>query len=257
MAWGAWGRKMWKDWIKDETIFYRKPELPGKVTTREIVKEEQAIKKLVTAGHGQYQSLANGRKWTTSNERTLDEFQLGTVKLVVETQDLVVGVLGKPGAGKTHTLGAASQVIEQLTGERPVTIAQSAGAVRAMQEAAGARDACTLALLRTDPRLQALARGRAIFCDEASLLNNDEMTWLIKFAKENGCRLSLWGDPRQFNGVERGDSFRDLAYHKILPHSSLERIYRQTGALAEYHGGLARPGVRARTCKDRGRPDQL
>jgi hypothetical protein len=59
------------------------------------------------------------------------------------------------------------------------------------------------------------------------------MTWLIKFAKENGCRLSLWGDPRQFNGVERGDSFRDLAYHKILPHSSLERIYRQTGALAE------------------------
>jgi hypothetical protein len=136
---GCLGAEDVKDWIKDETIFYRKPELPGKVTTREIVKEEQAIKKLVTAGQGQYQSLANGRKWTTSNERTLDEFQFGTVKLVVETQDLVVGVLGKPGAGKTHTLGAASQVIEQLTGERPVTIAQSAGAVRAIQEAAGAR----------------------------------------------------------------------------------------------------------------------
>jgi hypothetical protein len=101
---------------------------------------------------------------------------------------------------------AASQVIEQLTGERPVTIAQSAGAVRAMQEAAGARDACTLALLRTDPRLQALARGRAIFCDEASLLNNDEMTWLIKVCQ--GARMPLvplgrsaavqWGRARRF-----------------------------------------------------------
>jgi len=224
-------------WLNDETVFRRKQQCPGKVTTLEIVREEERIKGMVVLGQGKYEPISRGKEWKLSNNR-LDDYQRGSVRLVVETGDLAIGVLGKPGAGKTSAIGEASLQIERLTGKRPFTVAQSAKAVQAMKRAAGTHDACTLDLLRTDPRLQKAAAGRAIFCDEASLLSNDHVQWLIEFARDNNCRLSLWGDPKQFHGVKRGDSFRDLTENEILRTVFLEKIHRQSGVLKEITDSL-------------------
>ena len=60
--------------------------------------------------------------------------------------------------------------------------------------------------------------GRVIWCDEASLLDNADMTWLLNFARDNASRLVVSGDPRQHGAVQRGHPFK-MPPSEILIHS--------------------------------------
>ena len=90
--------------------------------------------------------------------------------------------------------------------------------------------ATTVANFKVKSELQAVAAGRVIWCDEASLLDNADMTWLLSFARNNGSRLVVSGDPRQHGAVQRGHPFKMAIDTAVLPCAKLQKIYRQQNA---------------------------
>jgi len=91
-------------------------------------------------------------------------------------------------------------------------------------------EATTIANFKDKSELRAAAAGRVIWCDEASLLDNAAMTWLLNFARDNASRLVLSGDPRQHGAVQRGHPFKMAIETEVLPCAKLEKIYRQQNA---------------------------
>ena len=108
-------------------------------------------------------------------------------------------------------------------------LAATASAVARLKES-GMLEATTVANFKVKSELQAVAAGRVIWCDEASLLDNADMTWLLNFARNNGSRLVVSGDPRQHGAVQRGHPFKMAIDTAVLPCAKLQKIYRQQNA---------------------------
>jgi AAA domain len=102
--------------------------------------------------------------------------------------------------------GEAAAAIRKLTGQDLVKLAPTASAVQTLKEAGYTAD--TVANFQDKIEFHDAARGRVIWCDEASLLDNKDFTWLLNFVRDNGCGLICSGDPRQHGAVERGHPYK-------------------------------------------------
>jgi conjugative relaxase-like TrwC/TraI family protein len=214
---------------KEDPRLARNPDAPDMVTTHEIIAEEQAIRDVVTETRGKYAPISEHGNFVPVDTQ-LDAGQLAAVKLVLTTTDLAVAVPGYTGAGKSRTVKEAARAVRSITGDSVLVLAPTGRAAKALGTAAGADEAHTIAYFRANERLQKEAAGHSIFVDEFSLINNDDGKWLLDFAKENGCRLTFWGDGKQHVGVSRGCPIVDLLDSGLLDYRQLNVIYRQTNA---------------------------
>jgi conjugative relaxase-like TrwC/TraI family protein len=214
------------NFCQEDPRLTRNPMMPGHVTTHEIVAEEQAIRDVVTETRGKYENLNDGT--FEVQDKRLDEGQLAAVKLILENRDLAAAVPGYTGSGKSRTVKECSRAVRTLTGNSPIVLAPTGRAAKALGFDAGANEAHTIAFFQTSERLQKQAKGRLIFCDEFSLINNADGKWLLDFARANGCRLTFFGDGKQHIGVSRGDPISDLLNAGLLEYRQLDEIYRQT-----------------------------
>jgi ATP-dependent exoDNAse (exonuclease V) alpha subunit len=212
---------------QEDPRLVRNPTMPGEVTTHEIVAEEQAIRDVVTETRGKYEPLCFDSRYQVQ-DKELDEGQLAALLLVLENSDLCVAVPGYTGSGKSRTVKECGRSVRTLTGHSPIVLAPTGRAAKALGFDAGANEAHTIAFFRTSERLQKQAKGRRIFCDEFSLVNNADGKWLLDFARANSCRLTFFGDGKQHAGVSRGDPISDLLNAGLLEYRQLNVIYRQT-----------------------------
>jgi hypothetical protein len=204
--------------------FLRSPRKPGRVTIQEVYEEEQNLIGTVMAGKGLYAPIAHA--WKIQSKLVAgDKGQTNAVYHVLSSTNLLTGIESKPGTGKTTMICEAAAAIRQLTGQEPVMLAPTASAVQTLEEAGYAAD--TVANFQDKIEFHHAARGRVIWCDEASLLDNKTFTWLLNFVRGNGCRLICSGDPRQHGAVERGHPFEMLIARDVLKCAKLEKIYRQ------------------------------
>ena len=128
------------------------------------------------------QPIGLGKEWTIQSARVAgDQGQKNAVYHVLRSCDLLTGIEGKPGVGKTSTISEAAAAIRSLTGQDPVMLAPTARTVGKVREAGFEAD--TVANLRDKPALQAAAAGRIIWCDEASALDNRDFDWLLHFVR--------------------------------------------------------------------------
>src|SRR5258708_1791310 len=118
----------------------------------------------------------------------------------------------------------SAAAISELTIHGPVMLATTASAVQTLKEAGYTVD--KLANFQDKIEFHDAARGRVIWCDEASLLDNKLFTWLLNFVRDNGCRLICSGDPRQHGAVERGHALEMLIARGVLKCPKLEKLYR-------------------------------
>ena len=227
--------------VRESSAFLRNPDKPGRVTTAEVYAEDKQIIETVQAGKGAYQPIGRGKEWTIQSARVAgDEGQKNAVYHVLRSCDLLTGIEGKPGVGKTSTISEAAAAIRSLTGRDPVMLAPTARTVAKVREAGF--DADTVANLRDKPALQAAAAGRIIWCDEASALDNRDFDWLLHFVRKTGGRLVVSGDPKQHGAVQRGHPFKMLIDTGVLECAKLEKIYRQKDVpklleiIEHYHG---------------------
>ena len=212
--------------VRESSAFLRNPDKPGRVTTAEVYAEDKQIIETIHAGTGAYQPIGLGKEWTIQSARVAgDEGQKNAVYHVLRSCDLLTGIEGKPGVGKTSTISEAAAAIRSLTGRDPVMLAPTARTVGKVREVGF--DADTVANLRDKLALQAATAGRILWCDEASALDNRDFGWLLNFARETGGRLVLSGDPKQHGAVQRGHPFKMVIDTGVLACAKLEKIYRQ------------------------------
>jgi len=144
---------------------------------------------------------------------------------------------GGPGTGKTTTLNAIIELLEQK-GEKVALAAPTGRAAKRMSEVTG-REASTIhRLLEVDFRdpetgghkfkrdEKTPLRADTVIMDEASMVDTQLLYSLMK-ALRLSCRLILVGDPDQLPSVGAGNILRDLIASDIVPTVHLNRIFRQ------------------------------
>jgi conjugative relaxase-like TrwC/TraI family protein len=202
----------------------RNPQKPGRVTTWEIVREEESIRDLVKVGEGKY--LGISEEWT-DKEKTLDPGQAEAVRRIMASKDLVFAVPGYPGAGKSRTVSRAARAIKEMNGEDVLVLAPTGRSRDALAKDTGSGAAYTIAKFRESKDLQKRATGSHIFTDEFSLIPNADEKWLLEYALANGKQLVQFGDPHQYRAIGRGSPVGDLLQAGLIQFEELTNIYRQ------------------------------
>lgn len=111
---------------------------PAGSQTTEVYAEDKQIIETMKVGKGTYKPIGLGRAWTIQSARVNgDEGQKNAVYHVLRSCDLLTGIEGKAGVGKTSTISEAATAIRSLTGRDPVMLAPTARTVGKVREGGG------------------------------------------------------------------------------------------------------------------------
>lgn len=210
--------------------------------------QELRVLRVMKAGQGAVAAITTERaarkaltKLSTDDPRPLNPDQVTTALFLLTTQDRIVGVIGRPGAGKTTMLKRTREV-GLSKGYLWIGMAPNAEAARTLGLETGmpvatvnkhmARVRSDLARMTKAGRLtQALIKKeyskQVWVVDEASQLGNSMMSTLTFAADRLGARLVLVGDPKgQLPAIQAGPPMR-LMIDNGMRHARLDKIQRQ------------------------------
>ncbi len=170
----------------------------------------------------------------------LNEGQTQAVQMILSTEDRIVGVLGRPGSGKTFALGEARALLAER-GLDMIGMAMSADAARQLESSAGIESKTIsrhlkalgedAARLRSaDPahaaEIRATYAKQVWVVDEASQVSNQKMRGLTTLAEKLGARLVLTGDPDQLGAIQAGKPFARMLANG-MQYREMDEIRRQ------------------------------
>ena len=186
--------------------------------TQWAVKAERRVLAAMRAGRGKSMVLADAETVEERLEASrLTDGQKEAVRTVLLADDLVIGVQGHAGSGKTAMLREA----RALLGNAAIHgLAPSAAAARVLEREAGIPSNTLQYFLTrfgdlTDPEALDRARGEyagsVLAVDEASMIDTMRMADLLRIADRLGvARVALVGDTAQLRAVDAGQPFRLL-----------------------------------------------
>ena len=218
--------------------------------TDRAVKAERRVLASMRAGCGKGMALANG---ADAVEKRLEPSRLTrgqreAVRTVLLSNDLVIGVQGHAGSGKTTMLSE----VKELLGERKIQgLAPSAVAARVLAREAGIPTRTLQYFLTrfgdlSDPERLARARaeyaGAVLAVDEASMTGSVRMEALLRVARAlKVARVVLVGDTKQLKAVDAGQPFR-LLQKAGMATATMKEVKRQRDPELRAAVGLAREG---------------
>lgn len=199
------------------------------VTTKDTLNGEIRMLKSARDGRGQYAPLGD----VAMLPDNLSAEQGKAAAMILQSRDRVTGIIGGAGTGKTTTLKAVVQGIEQQ-GKSVIRVAgyapSSSASRKTLREEAKIKDADTLATLLTNQKMQESIRGQVLLVDEAGMISTKDMNALFQVAEKQNARIILSGDYHQHGSVDAGDSFRILESEGGVKYARLTEIRRQTNA---------------------------
>ena len=217
--------------------------------TDRAVKAERRVLASMRAGRGKGMALANGEMVEKRLEPSrLTQGQREAVRTVLLSNDLVIGVQGHAGSGKTTMLSE----VKELLGERKIQgLAPSAVAARVLAREAGIPTRTLQYFLTrfgdlSDPERLARARaeygGAVLAVDEASMIGSVRMEALLRVARAlKVARVVLVGDTKQLKAVDAGQPFR-LLQKAGMATATMKEVKRQRDPELRAAVGLAREG---------------
>ncbi len=217
--------------------------------TDRAVKAERRVLASMRAGRGKGMALANGEMVEKRLEPSrLTRGQREAVRTVLLSNDLVIGVQGHAGSGKTTMLSE----VKELLGERKIQgLAPSAVAARVLAREAGIPSRTLQYFLTrfgdlSDPERLARARaeygGAVLAVDEASMTGSVRMEALLRIACAlKVARVVLVGDTKQLKAVDAGQPFR-LLQKAGMATATMKEVKRQRDPELRAAVGLAREG---------------
>ena len=217
--------------------------------TDRAVKAERRVLASMRAGCGKGMALANGEMVEKRLEPSrLTRGQREAVRTVLLSNDLVIGVQGHAGSGKTTMLSE----VKELLGERKIQgLAPSAVAARVLAREAGIPTRTLQYFLTrfgdlSDPERLARARaeyaGAVLAVDEASMTGSVRADALLRVARAlKVARVVLVGDTKQLKAVDAGQPFR-LLQKAGMSMATMKEVKRQRDPELRAAVGLAREG---------------
>ena len=226
------------------------PKTPPQITVLALtVKAERRVLASMRAGRGKGMALANGEMVEKRLEPSrLTQGQREAVRTVLLSNDLVIGVQGHAGSGKTTMLSE----VKELLGERKIQgLAPSAVAARVLAREAGIPTRTLQYFLTrfgdlSDPARLARARaeyaGAVLAVDEASMAGSVRIEALLRIARAlKVARVVLVGDTKQLKAVDAGQPFR-LLQKAGMSTATMKEVKRQRDPELRAAVGLAREG---------------
>ena len=218
----------------------RLPGLEDRLTTDRAVADERETIALMGAGQGRGAVPMRGRAVDKAlRNGPLTHGQKEAVKLILSTDDRVVGVQGYAGSGKTTMLNRARTLLEKK-GYEVRGLAPSASAARTLEGEAGI---ASETLQRFLMRYSGVAEGRmtkkgeremraafaktALVVDEGSLASTVQARNLLRIADALRIpRVVLVGDEKQLDAVDAGKPFAQLQ-REGMKTAVMDEIMRQ------------------------------
>jgi conjugative relaxase-like TrwC/TraI family protein len=196
------------------------------MTTKSVLRDEIAM--LQAAKDGQRKFAPFARDVKADALAGLSQEQKNAALHVLKSRDQVTGVVGKAGTGKTRMMRATVDAIENGSGQKVFVFAPSSQASRGVLKKEGFANAETLEMYLKSDKLQAQAKGQALWVDEAGLVSTRDMRRLMEVARKNDNRVILSGDYTQHASVQAGDAFRLMESQAGVRLAKLTEIRRQS-----------------------------
>ena len=203
-----------------------KHETGRQFTTAETIRTEKEILRQMQQGHGRAEQIMSIQAAVahTEKQQHLNGGQRAAAEEILTSRDVMQGLEGRAGVGKTTLLKSVREEAEQ----RGYVVEGFAPTSRAANQL---RDAG----ISADTLQGFLVRGRQpnpdshlYMIDESSLTSTKQMRdFLAKL--ESGDRVLLIGDTRQHQGVEAGKPFEQLV-NAGMKTAQLDQIVRQREA---------------------------
>jgi len=199
------------------------PSLPetARMSSREELEREIEACASVRDQQGHFSPLGRGLLLSPS----LGDDQRRAVAEIVASRDGVLGMIGRAGAGKTHTLKEVDRLV-RAAGVAPVYAAPTHKAKEVLRGDGFEATTCSQLLVDLKAGKESL-RGKMLVVDEAGMLSNRQGADLLRAARAAGARVLLVGDDKQLTSVETGDWLALVRKHSPLRCSVLDEIRRQ------------------------------
>jgi conjugative relaxase-like TrwC/TraI family protein len=224
---------------KDKLLPVKKDELEKNTyTTSDLLAKENAIIKMMIAGKNKHNPITTNLDKYSDILSKLNDGQKRSAELILSNKDMITGIQGFAGVGKTFMLKAVNQIAKsegyQLLGLSPTGVA-----TRNLNIAA---DIESMTLQRFLMQYDGVAMGRGtqegrvemreefkdkvVVIDEASMISTVQMKNLLTIASELKFKLVLVGDRRQLDSVEAGVPFYEMQRNG-MPFADMREIIRQ------------------------------
>lgn len=199
--------------------------LTERFVTKNDLKTEKEILQIMENGKGSKQAFySESEADKLLEESTLNVGQKTAAKLIMTTEDRIVGIQGYAGVGKSYTL---SETIKHVTaaGGTAHVFAPYGSQVKSLRE--DGHDAHTLAKLLSSKTLQdEITENSVIVVDEAGVIANNDANRLLKLAEAKNAKVVLLGDTQQTKAINAGKPF-DVLQANGMAMATIDEIQRQ------------------------------
>ena len=203
-------------------------------TSKEEIKKEQDIIRIMQEGKGRFRAAAaNSFIEASLKDQGLTPGQHKAATHILKSTDLVTGVQGYAGTGKTSMLKQVNTIIaavRSVATDKTVREFGFAPTGAASRELKGSGlESGTLASHLHNLRMNrnpSAYRNNIWFVDEASMVNSSDMKTLLEHANRLNSKVVLLGDVKQLSAIQAGKPFEQLLQHG-MDHTVMKDIMRQ------------------------------
>ncbi len=204
----------------------QKHETGRQFTTAETIRTEKEILRQMQQGHGRAEQIMSIQAAVahTEKQQHLNAGQRVAAEEILTSRDVVQGLEGRAGVGKTTLLKSVREAAE-TRGYVVEGFAPTSRAANQLRDAGISADTLQGFVVRAR---QPTADRHLYMVDESSLASTKQVRdFLAKL--ESGDRVLLIGDTRQHQGVEAGKPFEQLV-NAGMRTAQLDQIVRQREA---------------------------
>jgi conjugative relaxase-like TrwC/TraI family protein len=204
----------------------QKHETGRQFTTAETIRTEKEILRQMQQGQGRAEQIISIQAAVahTEKQQHLNAGQRAAAEEILTSRDVVQGLEGRAGVGKTTLLKSVREAAEQR-GYVVQGFAPTSRAAKQLRDAGISADTLQGFLVRAR---QPNPDRHLYMVDESSLASTKQVRdFLAKL--ESGDRVLLIGDTRQHQGVEAGKPFEQLV-NAGMKTAQLDQIVRQREA---------------------------
>jgi conjugative relaxase-like TrwC/TraI family protein len=188
-------------------------------TTQEILKSEKFV--IENINNKAFSIVKNPKNYkkidefikTKYNNMTSGQKEFFKQALINKAQFLVVQ--GDAGTGKTYSLKAINEFVKENKLDKNfelVGLSFTGKASAGLEEESGIKSKTISSFLfsESNKKDKLNKRKRVLVVDEAGLVGSKQMAELFRIAKENGDKIILLGDTKQFKAIQAGNIFSDM-----------------------------------------------